>query len=146
MANQLNGEVTVTQAERTYTLVFDYEALCQAEDLLDRDFADIVGSLRLPVIVDGQMVRGPQIRRTPLRALAWAALRHHHPELALSAVGNLIQSGGTLAWSTAIMGAIAKAFPRPGDDEGEGASSEADPLTAATDAGPSPGISESGES
>lgn len=77
MANAVLGEVDFPVGDEVYTLVLDFNALCEAEGII----GDLTG--------DGSLTR-----LSAVRAMMWAALLRHHPDLTLSDVGDLIGKGG----------------------------------------------------
>lgn len=118
MANRLKGEVSLPHGGDTFTLLYDIDALCAAEEVLD---------LSVQQILDGLSNHKP--RMGFVRGLLWAGLRTDHPGLSLVEVGQRFLGPGGIGMREALVyiaDALAKAFPKP---EKEAASGEADPPT-----------------
>jgi hypothetical protein len=124
MGNAVKGEVSFAQGGDTFTLVYDVDALCVAEEALDMAVEDILAQLN-----------AKRRKMGVVRAVLWAGLRRHHPELTLLGVGQTFFGPGGLGILGAIVyiaDALNKAFPKPVAD-GEAASGEADPPPPAAD-------------
>ncbi len=115
MANPHKGETSIEIDGKTYTLALTLNAMCELEDLLgtpekEVSFIEIVHAVT-------------QRKRTShMRALFWAALREHHPEVTLKQAGTLIQKmGGLIEFSKRLNGILETTNPDPDDlpDEGE---------------------------
>lgn len=135
MANPLVGEVVLPLGEATYTLQYDVNALCEAEEALDASVEEIL-----------ERITAKRPRMVVLRGLLWAGLRRHHPALTVEEVGQRFFGPGGLGTHGVmpyVGEALRLAFPKPGD--GEGASGEADPPPATPD-GTGSASSASGES
>jgi hypothetical protein len=76
MANPHKGEVEFTVGGRSYKAVFSTNAICELEKEL---------GYSVHLVRDGVLT---------VRAILWAALRKHHPDLSLIAVGDLIDDMG----------------------------------------------------
>lgn len=83
MANRQRGELEIDLGGRSYTLKLSLNSMCEMEGASGRPFPQIVT----------QVARGSL---TDLRAFLWAALREHHPDLTIQAVGDLIEKAGGL--------------------------------------------------
>lgn len=97
MANPHRGEVELKAGEKTYTLVFTINAVCELESHLNKSVTEIVGSMD---------------RITVVRAVLWAGLQHHH-KLTLEEAGDIMHAAGAAATSAAINQAMTLAFPAP---------------------------------
>jgi hypothetical protein len=86
MANPERGQVALTVEDRTYTLILDMNALCELEELLSTPSQAVTAAQAF--------VAAANLSYRHVRALVWAALRRHHPDLTLSAVGDLIEAAG----------------------------------------------------
>lgn len=107
MAKQLKGAVKFTHAGKSFTLQLDFNAIC--------DFGDAIG-------VDG-VARLEVIGTKPLtgketRALFWAALQEHHPEIDLREAGRMV-----MACQAELMAAMQAMLP----DADEGAAGNDQP-------------------
>ena len=108
MANRLRGEAPLKVGSRELVLVFDVNAMCEVEQLLDMPTERILLAL----------VRSPPLNIT--RALLWGGLRRRHPECDLLAAGDLIEEmGGSAAALLAIGAALEASFPEPPKDGDE---------------------------
>ena len=75
MANSVRGEVAFEVEGRDYKLVLDFNALCEVEDVLGADGMDLA-------------------RPKAIRAIFWAALLRHHPDVTVQDAGDLIGALG----------------------------------------------------
>ena len=97
MANPLKGEVELvvvdseTDAETIYIMRLSIDAIVHAETVLDKGINDMLPTLD---------------RIGTLRALLWASLLEHHPEVLLLDAGELIVAAG----ADVVMGKIAEAL------------------------------------
>ncbi len=96
MANKLKGEVSFQSGEKTYTMRFSANALCELEDALEMGVNTVATQLANPESMRLKMVR----------VVFWAGLRDHHPEITLHQAGEII----TDVSLTAAMGLVSKAF------------------------------------
>jgi hypothetical protein len=102
MANPLRGEVDLQVGEKTYTLRLSINAIAEVETLLDKGINEILSTL------------DPQNARIgTLRAILWASLQEHHPEITLLDAGDLIGDVGAENAGPIIGDAIKAAFPAP---------------------------------
>jgi hypothetical protein len=98
MANPRKGEVALPVGGRDFTLRLSVNALAEVEGLLDKGVNEIIQSLD---------------RVTTLRALLWAGLRQHHPDVSLFDAGDLIGEAGADIVGEKIGEALKAAFPEP---------------------------------
>jgi hypothetical protein len=105
MANPHRGEKSVTIGDKTFTLVFTTNTICEVEDALDKGILEI------------QQQFG---RLSVLRSLLWAGLREKHPEITLKAAGDLLGTAGAKVLGPVILEAIIAAFPKREADENAG--------------------------
>lgn len=107
MANPVRGEARLNVEGRAYVLAFTINAMCEAEYILgkptDQILAALVNSAPLNVV----------------RALLWAGLRKHHPEVDLAGAGDLIEALGGAGPALEVIGeAMNAAFPQAAETEG----------------------------
>lgn len=100
MANAARGEVEVGG----YTLRYDINALCEAEDVAGENIADIIESMA---------DKTPSFSR--IRLLFWAGARSSKPELTMEEAGAVIQSVGVVAAVAAVGKAIERSLG-PGEE------------------------------
>lgn len=105
MANPHRGQVSLVAGDATYKLCFSANALCELEDLT----GETVGAIT-------EKLNGAGASMTLIRALVWAALQDHHPEVDIKAAGNIITLAGMAACMEAIGKAFELAFPAVEDD------------------------------
>jgi hypothetical protein len=98
MANALKGEAELVAGDKTYTLVFDINSLCEAEDAAGMETRDILTALE----------HGNPIK--VLRALVYAGLQRKHP-CHLIGAGEVVQAAGIGAAREAVEKGLAAAFP-----------------------------------
>lgn len=80
MANRFKGEVPFEANEKTYTMRFSANALCELE-----------GVTGIGVNAVANQIANPEtLRLTMVRAVFWAGLRDHHPEITLHQAGEII--------------------------------------------------------
>lgn len=93
MANAFRGEVAAKYEGEDYTIVLDFNALC--------DFEGETGKNALTAL-DG-MEKG-EVNASDMRALMWAALRQNHPEMTLQLAGKILSENvGAIAEASAVM-------------------------------------------
>lgn len=81
MANRFLGEAVVDVDGKKYTLRCDFNAMC--------DFEEISGKNALETF---QNLEGGSVSVTDMRNIAWAFLKHHHPDATRSEAGALLSS------------------------------------------------------
>lgn len=96
MANKFKGDVSFESGDKTYTMRYSANALCELEDALDMGVNAIATRLANPESMRWKMVR----------VVFWAGLRDHHQEITLHQAGEMI----TDISATAAMELISKAF------------------------------------
>lgn len=119
MANPHKGDVRLLAREAAYTIRLNTDAICQAEGVSGKRFAQLV-------------VEADTGGFSSMRLLLWAALRKHHPALDLAGAGEIIDAAGVKVVTDGIAEAIKRAFPpadenppKPGQD-GTGPASSPD--------------------
>jgi hypothetical protein len=96
VANKFKGDVSFETGEKTYTMRFSANALCELEDALEMGVNAVAKQLANPESMRLKMVR----------VVFWAGLRDHHPEITLHQAGEII----TDVSLTQAMGVVSKAF------------------------------------
>ncbi len=97
MANPLRGEVEMKAGDKSYTLAFTINSVCELEAKLDKPLTDIVAGMgRISVV----------------RAVLWAGLLHHH-KMTLEEAGDVMHQAGAGVAAQAINAALSQAFPQP---------------------------------
>jgi hypothetical protein len=134
MANIQKGETTLTLGGVSYTLTLNLAAMIAAESALSTPTRHVAWGEIQQLVETGHY--------THIRALFWAMLRKHHPQISLEAAGELIEefggevSGAMFATQTAAAPdqadakAVESAGPRPRKARavnGTGANSTAPP-------------------
>lgn len=105
MANPHRGQVSLKAGDTIYTLSLSANAICELEDHTGREIGDIASALN------------GSVGMKMVRALVWAALQDHHPEIDIKGAGNVITAAGMHACMEAIGAAFQRAFPDvEGDD------------------------------
>lgn len=108
MSNRERGTVTVEIDERSYTLVMDFNALCELEEVLSTP-----GKERTIPEIIVQIQKGG-VRFT--RAFIWAALREHHPEVTIKEAGALVtKAGGPLGLAQQMQALTGSMLPDSAD-------------------------------
>lgn len=103
MANP-KGEVALKIGEQTFTLVYDFNALCAIEEQLQLDVAEM-----------GEAIQSPAKMRSVFRI----GLQANHGSMTDLEAGNLIHRFGIRQSAEAVGQAFQAAFPDPSKD-GEG--------------------------
>lgn len=84
--------------QKELALLFDINALCDLEEATGKNFQAIVNEMRA----------GPaEFSMKTMRAITWAGLQAHHPEIDLAGAGRIITECGGVS---AAMEKIAEAF------------------------------------
>jgi len=99
MANTFKGEIALTHGGKSYKMTLDFNAMC--------DFETETGKNAL-IVLEG-METG-NITATHMRALMWAGLRQHHPDMTLPLAGKILAGN-----VDAVARASAAASPEGGD-------------------------------
>ncbi len=109
--SKLNGDVSfVAKDGKTYTLRLDFNALC--------DFGEKTGKNALECFANNDPAAPPKMPDpSDMRALFWAALQEHHPEVSLRAAGALFDQGAM----TRAMAAMSPEGGAAADAAGNGA-------------------------
>jgi hypothetical protein len=117
MANPVKGEARLSLGDgRVLTLAYDFDAMVEVEEIAGTSFDKVVSS--------GE---GGSPPLKMLRALFAGGLKRHHPDIDLSAAGEMLLSDGP-AIATAITAAMTSAMHQsagaaPGAHPPEGAAS-----------------------
>lgn len=86
MANPERGEVALTIGNRTYMLVLDMDGICKAEAVL---------STPTNIVTIIEAFYGAAINsQRHVRALVWAAMQRHQPDVTLERAGELMAEAG----------------------------------------------------
>ena len=102
MANKAKGEAGVKIDGKDYVLVFDVNALCEVEYVLNLSTDQILRVL----------MKSPPLN--VVRALLWGGLRRHHQDVDLIGAGALIEAMGGAGKALDKIGeALSSAFPDP---------------------------------
>jgi len=96
MANRQNGEVSITIDDTVYTMAMTLDAMVALEEMFNLTFQE----------VSDQCERGSMKH---LRAMLWAVLQGHHPDLQIKDVSRLVQAAGGLGVFTLKLMELAKA-------------------------------------
>ena len=103
MSNPLRGEATLAAGGIAYTLVYDINALCMAQEAVDVD---------IDVLLE-EVERGKRL--SIIRALLWAGLARRHSCSLLDA-GDIMTAAGVKATAEAVRGGLVAAFPAAVED------------------------------
>ena len=95
MANRERGEVDVVIRGKTYTLIVDFNALVELQQMYSTG-TELVS-------VESVMVKANSGDLGALRAIFWASLRRHHPEVTVAAAGELIDIIGGIEALNALL-------------------------------------------
>lgn len=101
MSNRMRGESTLVVSGQTYTLVFNNNAMCALEGLLNESWTDFM-----------ERMKDKKVWLRDIRALLWAELRARHGSVTLEQAGDILSEDGDEA-TTRCMEAFSRAFPTP---------------------------------
>jgi hypothetical protein len=79
-------DVTLTIGDKAYALQFSFNALCLLEDQLNRGYLAIMADMA------SWREDTEKVRVGTIRALLWAAVQDHHPDIDILAAGELVES------------------------------------------------------
>ena len=133
MANPVKGEVSFAARGKKFTLVYSANAYASLEEELNCGIFDIYDKLKSwspprdqkgkpkPETTEQMAARMAGVRFGFARAVFWAGLLDHHPEITIGEAGNLISEvGGIVGVYGLIMDGVVKSMPT--DQEGGGSS------------------------
>jgi len=100
MANPHRGQVALAAGDATYTLCFSANALCELEDATGQAVTQITEKFNSG---------GASMKL--VRALVWAGLQDHHPDIDLKGAGRIITDAGMAPTMEAVGRAFELAFP-----------------------------------
>ncbi len=124
MANRHKGEVNLVVDGRTYTLVLDIDAMCALEEHFSTPTHDATWD-DIAVKVNKGSVR-------VVRALVWAMLQRHHPEMSVADAGHMMSdAGGLVGLSNVLKVAMESVTPDAEDMKALGAGKANPPGTQA---------------
>lgn len=106
MANPHKGDVAFEAEGRSYTLRFSANAIVALEDCIDKPISEISALL-------GDVT---SLRMKNVRAVFWAGLTDHHPDVTAARAGQIIDAVGFGRAVELIGLAFSRAFP---DTSGE---------------------------
>lgn len=86
MANRENGEVSIQVGDKTYTMALTLDAMVALEDMFSTP-QKVVTFQDVAEAADRGSVKH-------LRAMLWAVLQLHHPELTIKEISPLVQAAG----------------------------------------------------
>lgn len=97
MANPVKGEVAFEADDKSYTLVFDFNAICELEDEFDTEIEKI-----------GEVIGS---RASAIRRVIRVGLSRHHPDIDERQAGDIITAIGPSEAGALITKAFQAAFP-----------------------------------
>jgi len=123
MANRHKGEVSIEVDGRDYTMALTIDAMVALEDMFSTP--------QKSVTFQEVLLMGDRGSVKALRALIWASLQLHHPEIQIKDISGLVQAGGGLDVFAEKFVTLAKAtFADPKDLEALGVKATANPPQA----------------
>ncbi len=126
MGNPHRGEASFEVAGRAYRLKFDWNAAAEFEEAAGRPLSD--------ALLD---VAREKLSAKSLRAMLWAGLQPHHPEVTLKDAGRLIDEMGRREAQRLMGAALRYYFPELVESEKEaGAAGQGAGLTGGNPPGP----------
>ena len=123
MANRENGEVSLVIGDKTYTLAMTINAMVALEDMFSTP-SQMVTFQKVSEMADAGSIKH-------LRAILWAVLQEHHPDVTIEQVSTLVRDAGGLGVFTVKLLEMAKAtMADPKDLEALGIRPTANPQPA----------------
>ena len=106
MANGFKGEIGLTYEGQSYTMVLDFNALC-----------DFEGETGKNALTELEGMEAGALSASDTRALMWAGLRQRHPDMTLQLAGCILsENADAIQRATAVIAAEAdKAEKKPGN-------------------------------
>ena len=101
MANKQKGEVSFTAEGKAYRFILSVNALCELEDAVGDGAMNIFMAQNDP----------SRLKIKTARAVFWAGLRDHHPDMTLEEAGRLVGVIGFQRVNELVAEAINAAFP-----------------------------------
>lgn len=81
VANRERGELPFQSGDTTYVMKLTTNGICQMETQSGRTFGDVIAGMQ-------------RDSHTDMRLFLWAMLQHHHPDLTLNEVGDIVDGFG----------------------------------------------------
>ena len=81
MVNRFLGEASTDLDGATYTLRMDFNAMCEFEDATGKDAMETLATFE-----------GGKVSALDLRALIWAMLKRHHPDVSAQVAGDILSA------------------------------------------------------
>jgi len=122
MPNPLRGETTLTVEEKTYRVRFSWNAAAEYEVPAGR-----------PLSVGVQEILDGKVSARSLRAMLWAGLQEHHPDVSLKDAGKMLGAIGVKKGLDVMLEAVQYFYPAP-----DKAEQPPDPPTASASPTPAP--------
>lgn len=119
MANPLRGEASFEVEGETYRVHYTWNAAAEFEEAAGRPLSD--------ALLD---IAREKLSAKSLRAMLWAGLQEHHPEVTLKEAGRLIDRMGRREAQRVMGVALRYFFPELERQEGGDAPAEGPPGTA----------------
>ena len=106
MGNPHKGEVEFTVGEKTYTLYFSINALCELEEALGGNVVELATL----------MADASKLSIKNVRTIFWAGLRDHHEAMSLTDAGRLMSDMGIAEAMELVAKAFTLSFPDTGGE------------------------------
>ena len=106
MANGFKGEIGLTYEGQSYTMLLDFNALC-----------DFEGETGKNALIELEGMEAGNLSASDTRALMWAGLRQCHPDMTLQLAGSILsENADAIQRATAVIAAEAeKSETKPGN-------------------------------
>lgn len=102
MANKEQGHVILRAGDKTYTLVLDMDAMVALEEHFSTPSHDATWD------EIEQKVKKGSVRI--VRALIWAMLKRHHPDVSIVEAGHIIDEAGGILKLSKVLNAVTQAM------------------------------------
>ncbi|WP_421930131.1 hypothetical protein [Nitratireductor rhodophyticola] len=113
MANVHRGGVTLKAGEKSYTLSFSINAMCELEDSFGKPVMEVIEDFQMM----GANGAAPSIKT--VRTLIWAALIDHHPEMSVEDAGRITLDVDVNTVMEKVGLALQRAFPSQEGEQGK---------------------------
>jgi len=106
----MRGEGIVAVGDKTFSLVYDCNAICVLEQTLGMTFADF-----------SERAKRGEMWFAGIRALFFAGMQRNYKSMTLERCGDLLSDGDFNAITAGCIAALTGAFPKPNEGNAEAA-------------------------
>lgn len=112
VANREKGEIAIAVGDKEYVLVLDFEAMCQLEERLSTDAGKDVTFIEV-------MAKAERGSMRHMRAVFWAALLRHQPDMTFQDASALVMElGGVQGLNDTLLSVAQASQPTKAETKG----------------------------